>query len=183
MQTTNSSHNEWVSKTQMKKQMDALQDLGVALTELSHETLRKLALPEDLFQAVCECKKITSNSALKRHRQYIGRLMREVDAEPIRAFLASLHGENQAYQAFLQRVEQARSRLLASDEAFTLFLRDFPHADSGSLRTLIRNARKEAQLNKPPKNFRALYQALKGIMHASAYPSEPPLSEHEGSPT
>ena len=141
----NQHEEEWVSKTQMKKQMDVLQDLGMELTELSSET-------------------ITSNSALKRQRQYIGRLMRDIDPAPIRDFLAKLKGDNQAHNAFLQRVEQARTRLLASDDALTAFVSDFPHADVGTLRTLIRNARKEAELNKPPKAFRALYQELKVVM-------------------
>ena len=145
----NQREEEWVSKTQMKKQMDALQDLGMELTAVSSETIKKLALPEDLLDAIREYKKITSNSALKRQRQYIGRLMRDIDPEPI---------------AFLQRVEQARSLLLASDDALTAFVSDFPHADVGALRTLIRNARKEAELNKPPKSFRALYQELKVVM-------------------
>lgn len=154
----------WVSKTQKKKQMDELQDLGMALTELSSETLKKMALPEDLYEAVREYKKITSNSAVKRQRQYIGRLMRDIDPEPIRTFLAKLKGDNQAHNAFLQRVEQARSRLLADDHALTAFMADFPHADAGSLRTLIRNARKEQEQQKPPKNFRALYQEIKQVM-------------------
>ena len=160
----NQHEEEWVSKTQMKKQMDALQDLGMELTELSSETIKKLALPEDLLDAIREYKKITSNSALKRQRQYIGRLMRDIDPAPIRDFLARLKGDNQAHNAFLQRLEQARSRLLASDDALTAFVSDFPHADVGALRTLIRNARKEAELNKPPKSFRALYQELKAVM-------------------
>lgn len=160
------TQNERISKTQMKKQMDELQDLGMMLTELSSETLKKLALPEDLHQAVRDYKKITANGAVKRQRQYIGRLMREVNPEPIREFFAKLKGENQAHNAFLQRVEQARSRLLESDEALTRFIADYPQADASNLRTLIRNARKEAELNKPPKNFRALYQELKAVMGA-----------------
>lgn len=159
-----STQEEWVSKTQMKKQMDELQNLGMALTKLSAETLKKIHLNEDLHDAIREYKKITSNSALKRQRQYIGRLMRDVDAQPIRDFLAKLKGDNQAHNAFLQRVEQMRSRLLASDEALTQFIMDFPHANTSELRVLIRNARKEAELQKPPKNFRALYQTLKTIM-------------------
>lgn len=158
------TQNERISKTQMKKQMDELQDLGMMLTELSSETLKKLALPEDLYEAVREYKKITANGAVKRQRQYIGRLMRDVDPEPIREFFAKLKGENQTHNAFLQRVEQARSRLLENDDALTGFIADYPHADAGSLRTLIRNARKEAELSKPPKNFRALYQELKTVM-------------------
>lgn len=162
METQN--NEEWVSKTQKKKQMDELQDLGVALTELSHETLKKVGLPEDLYEAIREYKKITSNSAVKRQRQYIGRLMRDVDAAPIRAFLAKLKGDNQAHNAFLQRVELMRTRLLENDDVLTKFMGDYPQADASALRTLIRNARKEAEANKPPKNFRALYQELRLIM-------------------
>ena len=128
------NQDEWVSKTRKKKQMDELQDLGMELTRLSASTLKKIALPEDLHEAIKEYQKITSNSAVKRQRQYIGRLMRDVDPEPIRTFLAKLKGENRAH--------------------------------NGSLRTLIRNARKEAEQNKPPKNFRALYQEVKWVMDA-----------------
>lgn len=157
-----------VSKTQMKKRMDELQDLGMMLTELSSETLKKLALPEDLHQAIRDYKKITANGAIKRQRQYIGRLMRDVDAAPIREFFAKLKGENRAHNAFLQRIEQARSRLLADDAELTRFIAEHPHADAGSLHTLIRNARKEAELDKPPKHFRALYQELKSVMSGAA---------------
>lgn len=157
-------NEEWISKTKKKKQMDALQDLGVELADLSLETLKKMTLPEDLYEAIREYKKITSNSAIKRQRQYIGRLMRDVDPEPIREFLAKLKGENQAHNAFLQRVEQARARLLESDDALTRFVSDYPDSDSGVLRTLIRHARKEVAESKPLKHFRALYQALKMIM-------------------
>lgn len=157
-------NDEWVSKTAKKKQMNELQDLGMELTRLSAETLKKIGLPEDLYEAVREYKKITSNGATKRQSQYIGRLMRDLDPVPIREFLAKLKGENQAHNAFLQRVEQARSRLLDNDGELTEFLAAYPHADSASLRTLIRNTRKEQEQNKPPKSFRALYQQLKDIM-------------------
>ena len=124
----NGNNEEWVSKTQMKKRMDELQDLGMELTRLSDETLKKIGLPEDLMQAVRDYKKITSNGALKRQNQYIGRLMRETDPAPIRAFLAKLKGENRAHNAFLQRVEQMRERLIADDAALTEFAAAHPQA-------------------------------------------------------
>ena len=155
---------EWVSKTQMKKEMDRLQDLGMELTKLSADTLKKIGLAEDLHEAVLAYKKITSNSALKRQSQYIGRLMRDTDPAPIEAYLAKLRGDNTAHNAFLQRVEQTRERLLADDEAFTKFMADYPHADAGKIRTLVRNTRKEREQNKPPKNFRALFQEIKAVM-------------------
>ncbi|MDO5070810.1 MAG: ribosome biogenesis factor YjgA [Neisseria zoodegmatis] len=158
------NEQEWVSKTQMKKQMDSLQDLGMQLTKLSADTLKKIGLSEDLYEAVVTYKKITSNGALKRQAQYIGRLMRDTDPEPIERYLAKLRGDNAAHNAFLQRVEQARDRLIASDDALTAFIADYPHADAGKLRTLIRNTRKEQESNKPPKNFRALFQEIKAVM-------------------
>ena len=171
------THNEeWVSKTQMKKRMNELQDLGMELTKLSHETLKKIPLPEELYEAVREYKKITSNSATKRQTQYIGRLMRDIDPTPIRNFLAQLKGENIAHNAFLQRVEQARERLIADDQALTAFIADYPHADVSELRTLIRNTRKEKELNKPPKNFRALYQAIKAVMSGETSVTETDFS-------
>ncbi|MCF7530202.1 ribosome biogenesis factor YjgA [Neisseria lisongii] len=164
--------DEWVSKTQMKKQMNDLQDLGMALTKLSSDTLKKIGLADDLLEAVQTYKKITSNSALKRQAQYIGRLMRDTDPEPIEQFLAKLRGDNAAHNAFLQRVEQARERLIADDEAFTRFMADYPHADAGKIRTLIRNTRKEQEQNKPPKNFRALFQEIKTVMENGAAAEE-----------
>lgn len=160
-------NEEWVSKTRKKKQMNELQDLGMELTRLSVETLKKIGLPDDLYEAVREYKKMTSNGAIKRQSQYIGRLMRDLDPEPIRAYLAQLKGENQAHNAFLQRVEQMRTRLIEDDAALTHFMVAYPQADAGMLRTLIRNTRKEQEQNKPPKNFRSLYQELKAIMQSA----------------
>lgn len=158
--------DEWVSKTQMKKQMNDLQALGMELTKLSSDTLKKIGLDEELFEAIATYKKITSNSALKRQAQFIGRLMRDTNPAPIEAYLAKLRGDNMAHNAFLQRVEQARTRLLADDGAITQFMADFPQADAGKLRTLIRNTKKEQEQNKPPKNFRALFQEIKAVMEA-----------------
>ena len=127
-------------------------------------------------------KKITANGALKRQAQYIGRLMRDTDPEPIERYLAKLRGDNAAHNAFLQRVEQARDRLLASDEALTAFIADHPDADAGKLRTLIRNARKEQQLGKPPKHFRALFQEIKAVMDGSS-PSPDTADAADGTET
>ena len=152
---------EWVSKTRMKKQMNDLQDLGVQLTRLSADTLKKIGLPEDLLEALLAHKKITANGALKRQTQYIGRLMREIDPAPIEAYLAKIKGDNTAHNAYMQRLEMLRKRLLAHDDALTDLVAKHPTIAVGSLRTLIRNARKEKELAKPPKAFRALFQQLR----------------------
>ena len=108
---------EWVSKTRMKKQMNDLQDLGVQLTRLSADTLKKIGLPEDLLEALLAHKKITANGALKRQTQYIGRLMRDIDPAPIEAYLAKLRGDNTAHNALMQRIEQARDAALRTGMA------------------------------------------------------------------
>ena len=155
------SDQDWVSRTQKKKNVEALQDLGVQLTKLADSTLKKIGLPEDLLDALLEHKKINSNGALKRQVQYIGRLMRDVDAEPIEAYLAKLRGDNTAHNASMQRIERTREQLINSDDALTQFITEYPHADVAALRTLIRNTRKEKELNKPPKYLRQLFQAVK----------------------
>ena len=178
MSPTSAPETEWVSKTQKKNQMTALQQLGVRLTKLSADTLKKIGLPEDLLEALLAHKKITSNSALKRQTQYIGRLMRDVDPAPIEAYLARLAGDNVAHNAFLQRMEQWRERLLAQDDALTLLLDEHPQLDPVEVRTLIRNARKEKELNKPPKAYRALFQLLKAA-HGQSETEAAGTDEHE----
>lgn len=151
----------WVSKTQKKKQMHALQDLGAELTKLSADTLKKIGLPEDLLQAVLAHKKITANGALKRQTQYIGRLMRDIDPAPIEAYLAKINGDNAAHNAYMQRLEMLRERLIGHDDALTELISIHGRIDVAALRTLIRNARKEKELGKPPKAYRALFQQLR----------------------
>lgn len=164
---TEQDENIALSKTQIKKQMHERQDLGLELTRLSVDALGKIDLPEDLLSAIRDYKKINSNSALKRQIQYIGRLMRDIDVEPIATALLRLEGKDNAYKAFLQRVERWRENLIDDDQALSLFIEEFSQTDIGALRTVIRNARKEKELNKPPKAFRALYQLIKEAMEAS----------------
>ena len=150
--------------TQVKKEMEQLQQLGLKLTKLSKETLKKMDLPEELQDAIAAYQKINSNSALKRQAQYIGRLMRAVETAPIEAYLARLAGENTAYNAFLQRIEQWRTLLLEDDTALERFIETYPDIDTVQIRTLIRNARKEKTLDKPPRAYRALFQEIKSAL-------------------
>ncbi|WP_434779824.1 ribosome biogenesis factor YjgA [Neisseria sp. Ec49-e6-T10] len=163
------TQDDELSKTQKKNQMHSLQGLGMRLTKLSDDTLKKIGLSDDLLQALLMYKKITSNSALKRQAQYIGRLMRELDStESIEDFLAKLDGDNVAHNAFLQRLENIRQQLIENDDALVAFINEYPHVDITELRTLIRNTRKEQAQNKPPKAFRALFQLLKQHMQPNA---------------
>jgi ribosome-associated protein len=162
---------EFVSKTQRKKQMDALQDLGRELVDLPNDKLKKIKLPEDLFNAITEYKRITSNGAKRRQAQYIGRLMREIDPDPIRAHLAASKGESAAHAAWLHQVERWRERLLEDDKALPQFVDAYPQADVQQLRTLIRNARKERDEARPPKHFRQVFQTIKDIIPEPGLPA------------
>ena len=155
------SDEELVSKTQLKNEMNERQALGMQLTKLAPDTLKKIGLSEELLEAVLFYKKITANGALKRQAQFIGRLMRDTDPEPIQAYLNKLKGDNAEHNAAMQRLELLRERLIESDDVLTELIADKPELPISELRTLIRNARREKEQNKPPKAFRELFQLLK----------------------
>jgi len=167
------------SKTQLKAEADAQQALGVRLTELSKEKLLKLNLPEEVFEAVLESRKITANGAIRRHRQYLGRLMREIDTAPIVEQLARWDGKHTAENAYFHGLERWRDRLINDSNAMSEFMALHPSTDSQQLRTLIRNAQKELAANKPPKSSRELFKLLREITSTEDLDAEINLSEPE----
>lgn len=162
------------SKTKVKKQMHDLQELGEQLTALSKEHLAEVDIPDNLRIAVREAKKMKSFGAIKRHMQYIGKLMRDVDPAPIQAKLAEWNGTSRQHIAWLHQVERWRDRLLAEPDALTELLAAYPSGDVQHLRALIRSAIKEKELNKPPKNFREIFQVLRDLIPEEAL--APPVS-------
>ena len=144
--------------------MQELQDLGNELVQLSPGHLARLDLPENLYGAVREWQRFTKNEAKRRQLQYIGKLMRGIDPEPIRAGLALLRGESAVEIARMHRREKLRLRVLADEAVLQEIVTAWPTADLSQLRQLRRNAIKEKEQNKPPKNFRAIFQALKELM-------------------
>jgi ribosome-associated protein len=150
-----------VSKTRRKQEMHELQALGAALVELSAAHLERMALPAALAQAVHEARRIPSHEARRRQVQYIGKLMRGLDAEPIRAQLAAVHGGSAEERARHQRLEHWRTRLIEDDGALTEFAAAHPASDLQQLRTLIRNARREQAGAHPPRAQRELFRVLR----------------------
>jgi len=149
------------SKSQRKRDVEALQKLGRELTELSKDQLKKMDLPENLLVAVLEYQRISSHSAMRRQMQFIGKVMREIEVEPIVDALAVLRGESDVAKAEFHALERWRTRLLEDDDALTEWLGRHPGSDAQKLRQLIRNARKEAELGKPPKSSRELFRLLR----------------------
>jgi ribosome-associated protein len=153
--------DEIVSKTRRKHEMHELQALGAALVELSAAHLERMTLPAALAQAVHEARRIASHEARRRQVQYIGKLMRGVDAEPIRAQLAAVHGGSAGERARHQRLEHWRARLIEDDGALTEFAAAHPQSDLQQLRTLIRTARRERAAARPPRAQRELFRVLR----------------------
>jgi ribosome-associated protein len=157
------------SKTKLKAEADAQQALGVRLSELSKEKLNKLNLSEELLTAILETKKITANGAIRRHRQYLGRLMREIDTAPITEQLARWDGKHTAENAYFHGLERWRDRMIADVNVISEFVSQHPQTDPQDiqqLRTLVRNAQKEQTTNKPPKSSREIFKLLREITSA-----------------
>lgn len=152
------------SKTRRKQEMHALQNIGEQLVELNSKQLAELDLPEVLMDAIIEAKRLHKHEARRRQMQFIGKLMREVDAVPIREKFASWGGVTLQHTAWLHLLERWRDRLLADEQAFAELGRDYPAADLQRLRILTRNAHKEKLANKPPKSFRAMFHELQTII-------------------
>jgi len=153
--------DEIVSKTRKKREMHELQALGVALVELPETQLKTMALADDLLQAVLEAKRIKSHEARRRQMQYIGRLMRDIDAAAIRGRLGEIEGSSAQATAAHRRLETWRERLLADDEALTDFAAQHPGADLQTLRTLIRNSRKQLQEGNRTRAYRELFRLIR----------------------
>ncbi|MDL5026306.1 ribosome biogenesis factor YjgA [Vibrio sp. 10N.222.51.C8] len=153
----------WVSKTEMKTDMDALQKLGEELVGLKPSVLDKFPLSEDLAQAIKDAQRF-KNEAKRRQLQYIGKVMRNVDPEPIQAALDKVRNKHSQATAELHKLEQLRDRVVAEGDAAISEVMDmYPEADRQRLRQLARQANKEKSANKPAKASREIFQILKEL--------------------
>lgn len=165
-----------ISKTRRKEAMHALQDIGERLVELDPGRLAELSLPEVLAEAILEARRMNKHGARRRQMQFIGKLMRTVDAAPIQEKMDSWGRIGIQRKAWLHLIERWRERLLAGDQAFAELKLSYPGLqDLQHLRTLARNAREEKLMNKPPRSFRALFHELQQII-----PEENPGHEAGG---
>jgi ribosome-associated protein len=156
------------SKTQRKKEMIALQQLGEELVELNPAQLAEVPLPERLREAVVEARRITQHEGRRRQMQFVGRLMRDIDAEPVREKLASWKGVSREAAALLHRIERWRERLINEEAATQEFANAYPQADLQHLRSLLRSIRKERDEEKPPKHYRELFRVLRETLEGAA---------------
>lgn len=167
------------SKTKAKEEVEALQDLGKRLVAVGNDRLKKLDIPESLLDALLEAKRISSHGALRRQMQYIGKLMRDVDTDPIQEMLDELDGISNKANARFHALEKLRDRLIEDEAVITTLKNDYPELDVSALRTLRRNTIKEQAEQKPPKSYRAIFQLLKSLQSPEAETPEPHVDDEE----
>ncbi|WP_343655336.1 ribosome biogenesis factor YjgA [Cupriavidus sp.] len=157
------------SKSQRKRDMTELQDLGAELEALAKDRLARVPMPESLADAIHAARKITSHEGKRRQMQFVGKVMRSLDDDEVAAIRAALEGfkgTSKAETAKMHLMERWRELLLADDANLTRFLGEHPGVDVQSVRNIIRNARKEKELGKPPKYYRELFQAIKAALES-----------------
>jgi ribosome-associated protein len=168
------------SKTQLKAEADEKQALGEALLTLRADLMARLDLPDKLRDAIADAKKITNFEGKRRQMQFIGKLMRPLDPEPIReAINEQLNGSADLTLA-LHLAEQWRDKLIADDAALGTWLEEYPGTDSQQLRALVRQARKDAKPEKPGeaprhgKSYREIFQLVRQAMARGPDEAEEP---------
>ena len=157
------SEAERPSKTQLKKASHDLQDLGEALVALPDDRLTGLAMDESLLEAIREFKRTRSHEGRRRQMQYIGKLMRRNDPEPLREAVAAMQLGRAKDALALHEAERWRVELLASDDALTRWTADHPESDLQQLRSLIRAARKDASTAPEQRSGKAYRELFKFI--------------------
>ena len=162
------------SKTMLKAEADQKQALGEALLTLRADLMARLDLPTKLLDAIKEAKKITNFEGKRRQMQFIGKLMRPLNAEPIRdAINEQLNGSAQLTLQ-LHLAEQWRDKLVLNDDALGAWLTQYPATDAQQLRAMIRQARKDFKPDKPGeaprhgKVYREVFQLVKETMKKAA---------------
>ncbi len=152
------------SKSRRKADAHALQTLGAELVALNRNQLAQVELPELLREAVEAAQRIKAHEGRRRQLQYIGKLMRNVDAAPIRTKIDGWKTVSVEETVRLHLIERWRDRLIDDAQALQAFAAEYPQGDLQPLRTLIRNVRREREQNKPPKNYREMFQLLRDII-------------------
>ena len=170
------------SKSQLKREMTALQELGEELVAQSKDRVKRVPMPEDVREVILECQKIKDHEGRRRQMQFVGKKMRTLEDDEIAAIkkvLDSWKGASKAETAAMHALERRREKLLADDKALTELKERHPEVDVQQLRALIRNARKEQAENKPPKAYREIFQILKQLQSAAAAPTSEPNDDAE----
>lgn len=154
------------SKSQIKREMHALQEMGKKLTELNKEQLAQVPLEDRLQAAIKEYQRLTKNEAKRRQLQFIGRLMRDADADAIQDCLNLFDSGHAAHTQHFHQIEVWRDRLLEDPANITELMNQHPQADVQKLRQLVRTTLKERAEGKDLGSYRKLFKELRALLES-----------------
>jgi len=157
--------DDWVSKTQRKKECDDILVLGERLIALNKEELDQINMDDELRGAIEEAQRIKSNNALKRQKHFIAKIIRGLGDETLTSQLERVLHKHDIYNADFKRMEKWRDAIIENgDKAINAFIDEHPTADRSHLRQLVRNADKEKKNNKPPAAFRQIFKYIREVV-------------------
>lgn len=158
----NDNFPERPTKSALKRQMTALQKMGETLVDLPEAQLKKIPLENPLLDAIKTARSLKSHEAKRRQLQYIGKLMRNIDAEPIQSALEKVQNKNQQSKAQFHQIERWRDKLIAEgDTALEKLLEQYPDADRQHIRQLMRKAQNDVTQQKNTGGETELFRYLR----------------------
>lgn len=165
-----SEFDEYVrpSKSAVKRDMLALQDLGKTLCEMPYDKVKRAPISERLLIEIAEFHKCKSFGAKKRQMQFIGKLMRNEEHEEVQAWVNGETVEQKLKVLHLHAAEQWRDRLIEDPNLLSTFIESYPAAARENLNPIIRQAVQERTAKKPPRNFRQLFQIIYRLIEEQA---------------
>jgi len=162
---TGETEEQRQSKSARKREAASLQELGVKLAALPDQEIKALNLPDSLFVALRDLRRLPSHGAQVRQRQYIGKLMRGIDPEPVLAKLAERKQRHDLEIRYFQRIERWRDRLLSEPAAgVSELLQEYPQADTAELQRLLDKAERERLEQRSPVGARELFAFLRQLL-------------------
>ena len=154
-----------LSKSARKREAATLQELGVQLSALPDQEIKALGLPDSLFVALRDLRRLPSHGAQVRQRQYIGKLMRSIDPEPVLAKLAERKQRHDKEIHHFQQIERWRDRLLSEPAvAVPELLKEYPQIDQAALLKLLDKAERERLEQRSPVGARELFAFLRELL-------------------
>ncbi|XXJ19185.1 ribosome biogenesis factor YjgA [Desulfovibrio caledoniensis] len=151
------------SRSQLKRDMTALQQLGADLAALGDKVVKEAGLPPEVEKALLLIKTMTKHEARRRHMQYVGKLMRTFDTTHVSELVETAHRGHEVKTKAFQHIEDLRDRLMDGDDDLLQELFDSHPEEGQRLRQLTLGARREKANNKPPKDTRALFRLLRDL--------------------
>jgi len=169
MTNINEDDDNWVSKSQRKRECDEVLTLSEKMITLNKDELAQINMDDDLRSAIEEAQRIKSHSALKRQKHFIAKVMRGSDDETLAAQVERVLHKHDIYNADFKRMEKWRDSIIENgDKSINDFLEQYPHADRSHLRQLVRNAIKEKKNNKPPAAYRQIFKYIREVVDNTA---------------